>query len=224
MSKKSRGEQGERIVSTLLKSLHPNAKLIDNATFIFGKNDMSHQIDHIYIHPYGIFVFETKNYYGDISTDKTYTNWRRTIRGKAEVLANPLKQNYSHTLLVSHMFKRKYDVIGAIIFVRDNAPYGGDYNLINLKDVPLFIESYPYKMILSKKEIDMIYEHILSQKVDISNKEHVESIGYLKQLNKELKDEKIYAIERRICPRCGGKIRVRNTTYRCESCNFNFIL
>ena len=224
MSKKSRGEHGEQIVNALLKDLCNDALLISDATYIFGKNEMSHQIDQIYIHPHGVFVLETKNYYGDIEVDKSFTNWTRTIKGRTERLPNPMKQNRSHIEVVRHLLNKKYDVIGAIIFVRDNAPYGGDYNLINLRDLPLFIESHPYDKLLSKKEVEEIYQILLSHISDISKEEHIESIGYLKAVNKEQKDEKIYAIERRICPRCGGKIVQRKTTFVCKSCNFNFTL
>lgn len=224
MSKKSRGEHGEQIVNALLKDLCKDAKLIKDATYVFGKNEMSHQIDHIYIHPHGIFVIETKNYYGEINVDETFTNWSRTIKGKVERLANPLKQNRSHVEVIRHLLSKKYPVEGVILFVRDNAPYGGDINLINLKDLPLFIESFPYKKLLLKKEVEDIYQILMSHISDISKEEHIESIGYLKQVNKELKDEKIYAIERRICPRCGGIILQNKTTFVCKSCNFNFTL
>lgn len=222
MSKLTRGEKGEELVSTSLSKIKEYVRIINNATYIFGKNDMSHQIDHILIHPYGIFVLETKNYYGEISyNDKTDT-WSKDVRGKIERIANPLKQNKSHVLVVSHLLKKKYDVVGAVIFVKNNAPYVGDENLINFKDLHLFIESYPYKRILSKKEIDDIYEILMNNQAEVSHNEHVEYIGYLKQVNKESLKEKEYAIERKLCPRCNNKITVKGDEYECKSCGFHF--
>ena len=223
MSKLSRGEKGERLVNSLLSSLNKEARLLSDVTYIFGKNDMSHQIDQIYIHPFGVFVFETKNYFGDISVDKN-NNWTKNVRGKTERLANPIKQNKSHILVVSTLLKKRVDVVGAVIFIRNNAPYLGDENLINFNDVELFINSYPYKKILTKKEIDEIYDTLKSSSVTLDKNYHIESIKYLKAVNKEHINEKKYAIERRECPRCGGTIINRGNHFHCKKCDFEFIL
>ena len=224
MSKLSRGEKGEEVVISSLKRIKEYVRIINNATYIFGRNNMSHQIDHILIHPYGVFVFETKNYYGEISYNQTLDIWSKNVRGKIERISSPLKQNKSHILVVNNLLNKKYDVIGAVVFVRNNAPYVGDENLINLSDLHLFISSHPYKRILSKKEIDDIYEILMSKQANISHEEHVEYIGYLKQVNKEKIAEKSYAIERRVCPRCNSKIYVKDDTYYCKRCGFNFTL
>ena len=68
-------------------------------------------------------------------------------------ISNPLKQNKSHAIVVQKLLKKKYEVIPVVVFVKNNAPYMGDENVINLKDLLLFIDSYPYEKELSKEDI-----------------------------------------------------------------------
>ena len=66
MSKISRGEKGEEKVIDVLSNIKEYYHLLNNIVIINSRSEMSHQIDHILIHPHGLFVIETKNYYGDI--------------------------------------------------------------------------------------------------------------------------------------------------------------
>lgn len=64
MSKTSRGESGENQVIRVLNKIKEPHYLLNNITILNKKSDMSHQLNHILIHPHGVFVIETKNYYG----------------------------------------------------------------------------------------------------------------------------------------------------------------
>ena len=75
MSKLSRGQKGEEIVSDILNSIKEYHHLLNNVTFKNKRSEMTHQIDHILIHPHGVFVIETKNYYGEIIYDEVYKDW-----------------------------------------------------------------------------------------------------------------------------------------------------
>ena len=77
---------------------------------------MSHQIDHILIHPHGVFVIETKNYYGEIISDTHDSFWLKVVKGKKERIPNPLEQNKTHMYVVKKILKNKYDVIPAVVF------------------------------------------------------------------------------------------------------------
>ena len=67
-----------------------------------------------------------------------------------------------------------------------------------------------------------IKELIDKASADISNKEHVENISYLKQYKKESYAEKEYALEKGICPRCNSKMLSRGYHYKCSKCDFEF--
>ena len=129
---------------------------------------MSHQIDHILIHPHGVFVIETKNYYGEISTVPGESFWIKNINGKKERIFNPLKQNKNHVKIINKILEKKYEVVSLVVFAKNNAPYLADENVINLEDLLLFIESYPYKELLSKEKIDGICTILKSKSCELS--------------------------------------------------------
>lgn len=224
MSKKSRGNKGEAIVAKTLNKEKEYHQLLNDVTIFNEKSEMSHQIDHIFIHPHGVFVIETKNYFGEINADTGESYWLKIVKGKTEKIFNPLKQNKNHVKIIKKLLKNQYEVISLVVFVKNNAPYLADDNVINLEDLSLFIESYPYQKLLSEQEIDDICAVIKSNMSKMSSKEHVENISYLKQINKEIKAEIAYAIESRTCPRCNGKIIQSGNSFRCENCDFKFNL
>ena len=224
MSTVSRGNKGEKAVIKALKKEKCYHQLLNDLTFINDNSEMSHQIDHVLVHPHGVFVIETKNYYGEISTVPGESFWLKKVNGKTERIFNPLKQNKNHVKIINRILKKKYEVISLVVFAKNNAPYLADENVINLEDLLLFIESYPYQKLLNKKEIDEICQELKKNSSKMSKKEHVENISYLKQINKEIKAEIAYAIENRKCPRCGGNIIEDGNKFRCDKCDFKFNL
>ncbi|MBO6280287.1 MAG: NERD domain-containing protein [Bacilli bacterium] len=224
MSKISRGKKGESKVKDLLKKIKEYHRVMNDITFVNERSEMTHQIDHILIHPHGVFVIETKNYYGKIDNNTHDSFWLKEVNGKVERISNPLKQNKSHVTMVNRALEKKYDVIPVVVFVKNNAPYIGDENVINFKDLILFINTYPYKKIIEKNEIDEIYKALKNASSKISKAEHLENIGYLKQIRKEIQDEISYAIESGICPRCDHKMIVNGFSYHCSNCDFKFKL
>lgn len=223
MSKQSRGDKGEALVKECLESMSGYHQIINDFTYFNKRSEMSHQIDHIFIHPHGVFVIETKAYYGKIISDTHDSFWIKEVNGEQVKIANPLKQNKSHAFIILKILKGKYDVIPVVVFTHNNAPYMDD-NVINLNDLPLFIESYPFKKKLSKKQIDGAYKSITNRSSDISKEEHVENISYLKQIKKEIRDEMSYAIENNKCPRCGHPFVHRGYNFFCSYCDFKFKL
>ena len=224
MSKASRGDKGEKLVSSLLEEIKEYKYILNDVTFLNKKSEMTHQIDHILIHPHGVFVIETKNYYGKISTIKGETFWVKEVNGEKVAISNPLKQNKSHAITIWKILHGEYNVIPVVVFVQNNAPYLGDENVINLDDLLLFVESYPYDHKYQKKTIDKIYKTIHRKISKVSKEEHIENISYLKQIKKEIKNEIAYAVENSLCPRCGSKMLSKGYSYCCSKCNFNFKL
>ena len=223
MSKISRGNKGEEKVISALKKIKEEHYVFNNVSFVNEKSEMTHQIDHILVHPHGVFVIETKNYYGEIISNTGENFWVKIIKGNKEVISNPLRQNKSHVRIVKKLLKNK-DVISLVVFVKNNAPYMGDENVINLKYLLLFIESYPYQKILNKEEISEICKIIKQNKSKISKSEHLENISYLKQIRKENMAEIEYAIESKKCPRCGAIILQNEYSFKCSKCDFKFKL
>lgn len=222
MSKQTRGEKGEKKVQDILNKIKEKHVVFNDVTFINKNSEMSHQIDHILVHPHGIFVIETKNYYGEILYDNNH--WIRRIDNRIEKLSDPLKQNKSHAVTLYKALKGRCETIPVVVFVRNNAPYMGDENVINLDDLILFIDSYPYKHKYKEETIEKIAAEIRKNIKDISKEEHLENIGFLKAVRIELQKEKEYAITQGVCPRCGHKMKIRGNNFTCINCDYKFTL
>ncbi len=224
MSKVSRGILGEKKVADLINKIKESHYLLNDVTLLNQSSEMSHQIDHILIHPNGLFVIETKNYFGKIIFDEATGEWSKIVRGKTSRISNPLRQNKAHSINLRKAMKSKYKPIPVVVFAQNNAPYLPDENVINLQDLLLFIDSYPYPKRYSQKEMDEMKDLILSASVHISRQEHVENIQTMKKVKKELELEMAYAIERGLCPRCESKIVQKDFEYHCPKCGYRFKL
>ena len=223
MSKVSRGEKGEEKVILELNKIKEYHHLLNNITLVDKTSSMSHQIDHILIHPHGIFVIETKNYYGEIICDNN-KQWFKIINGVKTRISNPLLQNKSHQISLYRSLKGEYQSIPVVVFVENNAPYLPDDNCINLKDLLLFISSYPYEHKYTKPTIDKIEKLIEKKNKDIELSEHVQNIKILKQVKKEQEADIAFAIENGKCPWCDSPIIKRGNAFKCSKCKFEFKL
>ena len=223
-SKTIKGKIGENKVSDVLEQIGDGSILHNDVTLTNATSGMTHQLDHVLIHPYGIFVVETKNYFGTILYDEETKAWHKVIRGKESKISSPLMQNKSHAISLRKAIKSKYPIVPVVVFVKENAPYIPDENVINLSDLSLFIESYPYQRLLTPAEIQDAAEMIRHASSVVSNKEHVENIRYYKQYQRELKAEITYALERGKCPYCQSPILSNGADYKCAKCTFRFKL
>ena len=93
--KLKKGEQGEQIVATILDSDPAFHRLINNLVLV-GENQMSHQIDHIFIRSNGIFVIETKNYYGTITGLEDDSYWKKTYPVKGRIKTETFHNHIGH--------------------------------------------------------------------------------------------------------------------------------
>lgn len=224
MSKLSRGQLGEEIVVSTLNDVKEYHHLLNNVTFKNKRSEMTHQIDHILIHPHGIFVIETKNYYGKIIYDEATHEWFKIIDSVKSKMPNPLAQNKSHAITLYKALKGEYQTIPVVVFASNNAPYLPDDNVINLNDLLLFIDSYPYKHKYTKATIDKIKTKIEKRLSDVSMDEHLENIEILKMYRKEQQMEISYAIEHHKCPVCDAPIIQKGNIFKCSKCSYGFKL
>ena len=116
------------------------------------------------------------------------------------------------------------NVIPVVVFVQNNAPYLEDENVINLKDLKLFIETYASEVTLDNNQIDDIGKCIKINSIKISRKEHIWNIKYYKIVQEERQAEMSYAIENGKCPICGSDVLHKDTSYYCSACDFRFNL
>lgn len=224
MNKAKKGEQGEKKVISVLDRIKEDHFLLNNVTLVNASSQMSHQIDHVLIHPNGLFVIETKNYSGEITVDPASGKWTKRIRAKTSKISDPLRQNKSHAIALRKALKSRCKPIPVVVFVQNNAPYLPDENIINLDDLLLFIDSYPFEKRYSQEERAELKRLIESMASEVSLKEHLENIKIIKKAKKEMEAEMTYAIERGLCPICNSKLNVSGYEYRCTNCGYHFKL
>lgn len=125
-----KGEEGEAIVASLLKTL-PSSEYTTLNDILIKVGDRYSQIDHIVISTYGIFVIETKNYAGSIMGREDDNHWKQDIvsMGKSQsyinskYFYNPVKQNKTHTKVLHQIIEdlvSKNALIPIVVFIEDN--------------------------------------------------------------------------------------------------------
>lgn len=188
-----------------------------NNLIILDSNGKSHQIDHVEIRENGIFCIETKNYKGWIFGNENQDKWTQTLyNNEKHQFLNPLKQNKSHIYHLSQIIGRKYHINSVVVMVQNNANRINVSNVVNLIDLKSYLKNYNDGTVLTIAEMDEIYEKLLNARCNMSNREHVENI---KKTQENLK--------KGICPRCGGKLIIKQgrygSFYGCSNypeCNF----
>lgn len=116
--------------------LHEGPLIIEHAP---GTDFPTAEIDHLAVTPFGIFVFETKNWSGHISPSSTPGMLTRTERnGKAEDRRSPLEQNRTKVAFFRSRLPPMWPVAGAGLFPSTEAnlaPYLHS-DLVSLDDLP----------------------------------------------------------------------------------------
>ena len=101
---KFRGFMGEFWLKLELKKLPKNKYRLLNDIMIEDEKG-THQIDHIVLSKYGIFVIEMKNYYGLIIGNQYKEKWYQYLGKNKYTFHNPMYQNYGHVKALSNVLK-----------------------------------------------------------------------------------------------------------------------
>ena len=223
--KLKRGEQGEKLAASILDADQSFHRLINNLVLL-GENQVSHQIDHILIRENGIFVIETKNYYGNITGLEEDSYWKKIffVKGKikTETFHNPLKQNQSHIRIIKRVIGKDYPIYCFVVFIQNNAEGIDLFNVCGLNDILKRINLITADNPLSKETIESIYNTLLDNEAYINDEMHLESINKIKKDRRDYQKELRKAIEKKICPQCGGILSITSGGLKCAKCN-NFI-
>lgn len=216
-----RGEEGENKVIALLETDKQYHRLINNLVLL-GQNNVSHQIDHILIRSNGVFVIETKNYYGDIKGNEDDSYWMRSyfVKGKRKIVKfnNPLKQNQSHIRSIVRLIGKNYPIYCFVVFTQNNVDGIGLFNVCNLDLLESRIKMMVDNVSINKDEIDKIADILLSNEADVNNEQHIENVKEATANRKEHQKKMRDAIEKRICPFCGGQLIINKDGLKCLNC------
>lgn len=223
-SPKRIGKEGEKMVFNALLQLSDDYHIINDVLFKTDKG--STQIDHIVVSKYGVFAIETKNYRGEIYGDDNREKWTQiivtevTYRRKwwktytyvtKNQFYNPVKQSIGHTYRVKSILKdyRHLPVIPIVVFVGDAIfkDVETKHEVIYAEQLLSVIENYKTKY-LSDEDCQNVI-HILEDnnvRETIDDKTHIDNL-------KSIKKQKQDAINSGVCPKCGGRLVLRNGKY-----------
>ncbi len=202
-SSKYKGKKGEKKVARALVKNISEEKFVINDLILKTESGSTSQIDHVVINHAGIWVIETKNYAGRIYGNALQLNWTQVLaNGKIKnQFYNPVKQNASHAYHISKLINGKPPIYRYVVFT-GNADLSGVKagNVCNLQNF-LRIINRSNQSILTTEDMRLYYNSLLNLKNDnkVTKKEHIRNI---KKMKKNIKSG--------ICPRCGGKLVLRN--------------
>lgn len=200
--KKIVGKAGEYYVKKELKKLPKEKYLILNDIMIQNGNN-THQIDHIVISAFGIFVIETKQYNGYIVGNEYDKKWKQNNK---YYINNPIHQNYGHVKALENVLCLDNNKFIPIICVPSTAKLKVKSNsyVLRLYELNKTILSYKEKILDNYNEIYKIIDNLNIVEKEKRN-EHI-------KYAKEIKNSKEIN-QKNICPRCGGNLIKRNGKY-----------
>ena len=202
--KKFIGMAGEFWVKRELKKLS-DEYLVINDIMIKTKDGSTHQIDHVVISKYGIFVIETKQYNGYIKGNDYDKRWLIKNGKKKIYVNNPLHQNYGHVKSLEEILNLPEEKFISLVCIPSRATVSvKSNNVTRIYDLIDKITSYKEDIIENSNELYEIITNLnITDKVE--RKVHVKNAREIKSnKDEELKNK---------CPKCGGELIKRNGKY-----------
>lgn len=204
---KLRGFMGEYWVKIELSKLPKNEYIVLNDIMIKDEKG-THQIDHLVISKYGIFVIEMKNYNGLIKGKEYDNKWCQFLGNIKNYFLNPIHQNYGHIKSLSNLLKLEEKCFISVICFSNQAKIDVNCKTIVTQVDYLTSEILKYKDSLVFNDISDILNIIISNNIKDKDvrKKHVKDI-YLRVNNNQILEKNM------ICPKCGHKLIERNGKY-----------
>lgn len=204
--KKLRGFMGEFWVKSELNKLPKKNYLVLNDILIKSSKG-THQIDHIILSKFGIFVVEMKNYYGLITGDEYKDKWIQHLGKNKQYFNNPIHQNYGHIKALKELLNFDEEKFISIICFSNQAKLKiNAKNVTQLDFINKQIKSYNTQLL--DYDLNEIKERIESHNI-IDKKIRNQHVNTIKTTIKENENKEMNMI----CPKCGGKLVERNGKY-----------
>lgn len=207
MYPKFRGFMGEFWVKQELKKL-PKDKYIVLNDIMLKQNNSTHQIDHLIISKFGIFVIEMKNYYGLITGDDYKDRWIQHLGKKKNSFMNPIFQNYGHVKALEELLDLDNKLFIPIVCFSNQAKLKikTKNSVVQLNYLVSSIKKH--QNVILESNLDDLYNKIVELNIvdKIERKNHVKSIRTkIKNVNEK--------VDNMICPKCGSNLIMKNGKY-----------
>jgi hypothetical protein len=135
--------------------LHDGPLIIEHAP---GTRFPTIEIDHLAVTPFGVFIFETKNWSGLIKPSLNPDALLRSTNASAtEERKSPIAQNRSKVAFLRSVLPRDWHVAGAGVFSSSECVLSADldFDLISLEEIPFWIRNQRQRGGGSRIEIEM---------------------------------------------------------------------
>ena len=177
------GKAGEYGTKKELKKLGKEY-LIINDLMIRTEDNRTHQIDHVVISKYGIFVIETKQYDGYITGNDYDKKWCMKAGKNKLYINNPVHQNYGHIKALQEVLKLNEKNFISIICISGNAKLKIKSNkVVEVNDIIDKIKSYQNILIDN-------YEEIYNELRNINIADRKQRNKHNREIKKALKENK----------------------------------
>lgn len=219
--------QGEAAVADKLRRLPSDRYLVLNDLMIKTAHGMS-QIDHVVVSVYGLFVIETKDYYGVVEGSERATQWVQYANGKKYLFQNPLHQNFGHVRALQELTGcRQRDFFPIVVFTGKAKLHVQSFRpVIKLRRLKRTIRQESREIIFTRQEMREWYEFLRSRNISgrRANRKHI------RQIRKKQK-KCARKIRRLRCPQCGARLHRYEGKYgeflgcsRYPDCRFTYEL
>ena len=202
-SLESRGERGENKVAQILGETVIGQQYVINDLLFCNKSGQSCQIDHVFINKSGIWVIETKNFSGYIFGEENQREWTQVLaNGNVKhKFYSPVKQNATHIYHLSKYLNVKNVFQNVVVFLSHADISNVAADNVYLVDELEIIKNKNTDVFLTAQKMEYYYNLLseLKNNATISKEEHIENIH-----------KKQAQIQQGICPRCGGRLVLRN--------------
>jgi hypothetical protein len=195
---------GEHWTKQSLDVLDKDKYIVLNDIMI-SVNGKTHQIDHIVLSKYGIFVIETKQYNGYIKGNDYDKKWEIYSGRKKYYVNNPVHQNYGHIQSLKELLSLNDNYFVSIVCISSNARINIKSGIVvELPDLVDKIKTYNVELLPNYNEI-----YDLLDTLNIKDKsERRKHIKYAKETKSQNEKNSIGK-----CPKCGGDLVARNGKY-----------
>ena len=204
---KFRGFMGEFWVKLELSKLPKDKYVVLNDIMIKDEKG-THQIDHLVISKFGIFVIEMKNYYGLIKGKEFDNKWCQYLGKNKSYFINPIHQNFGHIKSLSNLLKLDDKYFISIICFSNQAKVDVKSSSIVTQVDYLKDEILKYEELLVDNDIKELSNIIISNNIEdkFLRKQHMKDVCIKINNNRDLENNMI-------CPKCGSELVERNSKY-----------
>ena len=184
---KFRGFMGEFWVKLELRKLPKDKYVVLNDIMIKDEKG-THQIDHLVISKFGIFVIEMKNYYGLIKGKEFDNKWCQYLGKNKSYFINPIHQNFGHIKSLSNLLKLDDKYFISIICFSNQAKVDVKSSSIVTQVDYLKDEILKYEELLVDNDIKELSNIIISNNIEdkFLRKQHMKDVCIKINNNRDL--------------------------------------